>query len=114
MCMALAVVGCSKKDQPTQEQVAEGMKQIYAGAYAAQGGRIELQKWDKMTYSCEPIEGAHVKQLLCTTGGKITIAGYINGVQTTEGAKEVPSDLIIKFGKTGENQWSVIDFDAKK
>lgn len=111
LCLALA--GCSAKDEPTQAQVADAIKAVFADAYPpALGQRVDLENWDKLTYDCEPLDG-EIKRLRCTTGGKITIAGYIAGAQTAEGPKEMPPEWIFTFEKRGEGQWAAVKAELK-
>lgn len=111
--LALGVAGCAKKDEPTANQVADAIKAVLASAYPASlGQRVELQKWDQLTYDCDVMPG-DVKRQRCTTGGTITIAGYIAGAQTSEGPKDIPPEWIFTFEKRGEGQWAAVNAERK-
>lgn len=110
----VALAACAQvKDEPTQEQVAMGIQAAFNDAFPPQfGNRIDVEKWDKLTYDCEPVDG-DAKVVRCTTNGEITIAGYKGGVQTQEGPKPIEPEWIITFEKRDEGEWAPVGVEKK-
>jgi hypothetical protein len=114
--LAMLAIGCSaaSADQPTKEQMAEAIQGAFDSMFLPRlGQKVEVQAWDDLEVDCEPLPG-DVQRLRCEANGKMTIAGYQNGVQTKEGAREVTPDWYFIFEKRGEGQWVATDFDLKK
>lgn len=113
VAMGVLLVGCAEKDQPNADQVADAIKGTFDSAYPpGLGQRMELQKWDKLTFDCEKVEG-DLKIMRCETGGLITIAGYQGGVQTDAGPQEVEPEWIYTFEKRGEGEWVATKVERK-
>ena len=114
VCLAAVLAGCSgPPDEPTKDQMATAIQDaLNVIADPRLGFRAELQNWEDLEVDCEPIEGP-VKRLRCDANGKITLAGYRNGVQTEQGPQTVEPEWYFTFEKRGEGQWVAIDFRKK-
>ena len=108
----LAACGSSNKEEPTAETIANATQAAFGDLMPPQlGRRVEVTKWDKLTFDCTDA-GANVQRVTCVTDGKIFIVGYENGVELKGGGQEIDAPFDITFEKRAEG-WVAVDYRQK-